>query len=302
MKRKVIQHGPVTLTVSLPFRWVKSHNISKGDELNVEEEGRVLRVYSGDAHLLSNKTSANFSGLDVGTINSILAVLHKSGYDEINITFDSPQIVKMIQDRINSMLIGYEIIEQKGDSCTVKNISGDHISEIDALIRRTFLVSLSLANNSLEEIKSGSKARLRELLILERTNNKLVNYCQRLLNKSPYKDAKTIYTYVIMWLIESICDDYRDLIETIASKPHIKVSGSFLGLLGEVNGLLSQYYDLFYNYSDEKLSVIRAAYEPFRSKILRMKADPDERILNHYLLSIANRIADCLGSTVGLHH
>jgi len=302
VKRKVIQHGPVTLTVSLPFRWVKSHNISKGDELNVEEEGRVLRIYTGDTHPLSKKTCVDFSGLDVKVINSIMALLHKSGYDEIEITYDRPEIVKVVQDRINSMLIGYEIIEQKGDSCIVKNISGDHISEIDVLIRRTFLVSLSLANNSLEEIKSGSKARLRELLILEMTNNKLVNYCQRLLNNSPYKDARTIYTYLIMWLIESICDDYRDLIETINLRPQIKISNSFLDLLGEVNELLSMYYDLFYNYSDEKFAVMKSAYESLKSKILKAKLNPKERVLNYYLFSIANRIADCLGSTVGLHH
>jgi hypothetical protein len=44
IKRKVILHGPSTLTVSLPSKWVKNHNIKKGDELNIEETEKLGRL------------------------------------------------------------------------------------------------------------------------------------------------------------------------------------------------------------------------------------------------------------------
>ncbi len=302
IKRKVVLHGPSTLTVSLPSKWVRGNNIRKGDELNVEEAGNILRIYSGEEHLLTKKTKVDFSDMDWGAIHSIMSVLHKSGYDEIEITFKNPRTVRIIQERINSMLMGYEIIEQKGNLCVVKNVSGDHLSELNALIRRIFLISLSLAKNSLEEIKKDRNDKLKELLILEKTNNKLTNYCQRLLNKKPYKNEKTIYTYLIIWLAESICDDYRDIINIILNKPNFKMNPAVQEIYAEVNNLFESYYHFFYNYSDKELMRTRLKIKSLKQKLLETKFNPCEKPLRAYLFSIINRIFDCLGSTVGMHH
>lgn len=301
IKRKVILHGPSTLTVSLPSKWVKNHNIKKGDELNIEETGSILRIYPGEEHLLTKKIKIDFSDKDWGAIHSILAVLHKSGYDEIEITFNNPETAKIIQERINTMLMGYEIIEQKGSICIVKSVSGDHLSELDALIRRIFLVAISLAKNSLEAIKIGNKDEMREVLVLEQTVNKLTNYCQRLLNKKPYKDEKTIYTYLIIWILESICDDYRDIINFLLEKPR-KITQPVIDVYAEINELLERYYTFFYNYSDKELISLRHRIKSLKQELLRIKFKPQEEPLRLCLFSILNRIFDCLGSTVGVHY
>ncbi len=44
MKRKVSLHGPSTLTVSLPSKWVKKYCIKKGDELDIEEKNSTLII------------------------------------------------------------------------------------------------------------------------------------------------------------------------------------------------------------------------------------------------------------------
>ncbi len=295
-------HGPSTLTVSLPSKWVKNNNIKKGDELNVEDAGSILKVYSGDEHLLTKKIKVDFSDMNKEAINSVMSVLHKSGYDEIEIIFKNPETVKTIQERINSMLIGYEIIEQKGNLCTVKSVSGDHASELDALIRRSFLVSLSLAKNSLEEIKNGRADKLQELFVLEQTNNKLTNYCHRLLNKKPYKDEKTIYTYLVIWVLESICDDYRDVIHCLMQKAGRKIRAEILDLYQEVNSLFERYYQLFYNYSPEGMIKIRHDLASLKQDLMRIRFNNHEKIICAYLFSIVNRIYDCLGSTSGLHY
>lgn len=261
----------------------------------------MLQVYSGEEHLLSKKIKIDFSDKDWGAIHSILAVLHKSGYDEAEIMFNSPETVKIIQERINTMLMGYEIIEQKGSTCIVKNVSGDHLSELDALIRRVFLVAISLANNSLDGIKNSDADKLKEVLALEQTINKLTNYCQRLLNKKPYKDEKTIYTYLIMWVLESICDDYRDMINIILDKP-FKVTQPIIDSYAEINTLLEDYYTFFYKYSDTGLMKIRQKIKSLKQALLKMKFKPREEPLRLCLFSILNRIFDCLGSTVGMHH
>ena len=44
MRRKIVQHGPATLTLSLPSGWAKKWGIKKGSELEVEELGKELRI------------------------------------------------------------------------------------------------------------------------------------------------------------------------------------------------------------------------------------------------------------------
>ena len=302
IKRKVILHGPSTLTVSLPHKWVKTNNIKKGDELNINDQGNMLTVYPGEENLLTKKIKVDFSDLDHQSMRIITTVLHKSGYDEIEIIFKDPETVKVIQERINSRLIGYEIVEQQDNVCIVKNVSGDHLSELDALIRRSFLVTLSLAYNGLEEIKKRRTDKLKELLVLEETNNKLVNYCQRLLNKAPYKDEKTIYAYVIIGFIERICDDYRDIIKIILAHGGFKITSKVLGVYEKINALVQGYYDLFYKYSDEDFMKIKLGIVSLKQDLKKIKFNVQEITLRPYLYSVINRIYDVLGSTVGIHH
>lgn len=211
-------------------------------------------------------------------------------------------VVKVIQERINSRLIGYEIIEQKGNYCVLKNVAGDNLPELNTLIRRSFLVALSMANNSLEEVKNSDMKKLKELLVLEKTNNKIVNYCQRLLNKKPYKDEKTVFTYLIIWLIESICDDYRDLINVILNQPKFKISPVALRLYAEINNLFSDYYNFYYKYSDKQFEIMQHKIIELKQALNKTKFSNQEIAFRPYFFSIINRLFDALGSTVGLHH
>jgi len=302
IKRKVILHGPSTLTVSLPAKWVKSHNVKKGDELNVEEIEAFLRVYPGEEYLLTKKTDVDFSDLDKETIRVMLSVLYESGYDELLVSFKDPKTAHIVQEVISPALLGYETVEQRSNACIVKTVTGDHFSELESLIRRAFLVTLSLADNSLAEIKKGNRGQLNELLVLEKTNNKLTNYCHRLINKQPYKDKEAIYKYIIVWIFESICDDYRDLIKLILDKKNLRISPTFLEVYEVINNLIKQYYDLFYKYSDEGFMSLRNSILELKRNFLKKRFNDQECELRYYLFSILNRLYDCLGSTIGMHH
>ncbi|HJX05091.1 MAG TPA: AbrB/MazE/SpoVT family DNA-binding domain-containing protein [Candidatus Nanoarchaeia archaeon] len=302
IKRKVILHGPSTLTISLPSKWAKAQNINKGDELNVEETGAFIKVYPGEEHLLTKKTSVDFSELDKETIRVMLSVLYESGYDELLVSFKEPKTVHIVQELISPALLGYETVEQRSNACIVRNVTGDHFSELESLIRRAFLVTLSLAENSLTEIKKGSISQLNELLVLEKTNNKLTNYCHRLINKQPYKDKGAIYKYIIVWVFESICDDYRDLIKLILGKKNLRFSPAFLEAYQGINNLVRQYYSLFYKYSDEDFMGLRNSILELKRDFLKKRFNEQEGELRYYLFSILNRLYDCLGSTIGMHH
>ena len=44
MKRKVVQQGPATLMISLPKDWVDENSVKKGQEMNIEPDGKRLII------------------------------------------------------------------------------------------------------------------------------------------------------------------------------------------------------------------------------------------------------------------
>ncbi|MFH1505702.1 MAG: AbrB/MazE/SpoVT family DNA-binding domain-containing protein [archaeon] len=302
MKRKIVLNGPSTLTVSLPAKWAKSNNIKKGDEVHVTDENNMLKISVQENFESNKKTQVDVSGLSHAMTKSIIDMIHKSGYDEIEVFFDNAETVRILSERIQSTLIGYEIVEQSSKSCVIKSISNIQKGEFENLLRRVFRVTLSLAEGVLETVKNKDFTNINESLILEKTNNRLTNYCERILNKQSYKDEKTVYLFHVLWLLESIGDDYRNMIKFMGGLKNVEVNKEIIKNIELVNGLLKMYYELFYKYNHQDMDVFRQKYKEVLKNLdnSAIRKDTDISINNH-LHSITNRIYDCLGSTTGLH-
>lgn len=305
MKRRVIKQGNDTLTVTLPRKWARDTGIKAGDEIEIKEEKNRLVLEVEAAHPEPKKIQLDFSNSNETVIKSILAVVHKNGYDEVEVLFSDPKTVKVVQKRINSMLMGYEIIEQSNKRCVIKNVAGWQGSDFEGMLRRTFLVTLTLAKNSLETIKTGEYANLNELMVLEETNNKLTNYCHSLLNRGIIdSQSKTTYLYIISWLLEKVGDEYRDICTFLLKNAQIKLNKALLLVYEKVNGLLEDYYNLFYRYDLEKLESIYRKHESIRKELTEMLEQhyKDEFFVVVGLIQIAQRIHDGFGSTSCLNH
>ncbi len=80
MKRKVVSHGPASLIISLPAGWVKRYNVRRGDELDVEEDGRTLRVSTG-AVAEGKSISLSLEGFGPLVVR-LVKDIYAQGYDE----------------------------------------------------------------------------------------------------------------------------------------------------------------------------------------------------------------------------
>jgi len=297
MKRKVIKQGNNTLTVTLPKKWTARIGIKAGDEIELNEAGGNLCLSTNKAPELK-KASMDISSFDKAVIDTVLPMLHKSGYDEIEFTFDEPKLIKAIQHRINSMLIGYEIIEQTNKRCLIRSIASEYDSNIDVILRRTFLVTLSLAKNYLEAIKTGKLNDVEELLVLEETNNKLTNFCERILNKNPHNGSKTVYLYIIIWLLEKIADDYKDICRLISTK-NIKLNKELIDINEKIVNLFENYYHLFYKFDFERMKAIKQEHKKIIDELHKLTLKGNNELLV-YLFDLTQRIYDCFASTTGL--
>ena len=109
IKRKVVLHGDSTLTISLPARWAKKFNIKKGDELNVEENEREIRITNDKEITLDKKqfSVGNLRRLGISYITS----LYRSGYDEIHLDYNNNDYIETIHDVLSNEITGFEIVK-----------------------------------------------------------------------------------------------------------------------------------------------------------------------------------------------
>jgi len=129
MKRRVAQQGPNTLGVSLPSKWVKSHSIKKGDEIDVLESGAnlivgstkepvseaIIHIPTKDMPLDKEKNPDRY------IIRTIVINALRKGHNRIKVTFESNKILPQINNCVDEVL-GYEITEQSSTGCVIESI------------------------------------------------------------------------------------------------------------------------------------------------------------------------------------
>ena len=50
-QRTILKHGDSSLCVTLPFDWLKSHNLKQGDKLNIVSKDKILIIRIVDGKL-----------------------------------------------------------------------------------------------------------------------------------------------------------------------------------------------------------------------------------------------------------
>ncbi|MFC1754741.1 AbrB/MazE/SpoVT family DNA-binding domain-containing protein, partial [Thermoproteota archaeon] len=240
MKRKVIKLNPSTVAVSLPVKWVREQGVKKKDELEVDVSNSILTIKAVGARPEEKKIEIELKTGPKRYIISHINNLYREGYDEIRINFDDIKIVEIIKEAVENTL-GYEIIEQKEKNCVIKNVAGIFEGEFDNLIRREFLVLLSMADDSLEEIQN-LKVDLEKFRQLKRTVEKLMNSCCRILNKGDRKcSPKSKFIYLIVYTLEKITNEYLYIVRYVQEN-NVKFDKALLEHYQEVNTYLRLLY------------------------------------------------------------
>lgn len=302
MKRKVIQLAGKTFVVSLPSKWVKKYGIKKGDEMELNEKSNNI-ILSTTKDIDIVRTNCNITHANERTIRWLLSSMHKKGYDEIELFYDDPGKTPLIQELIKDLFIGFAIVHQSNKRCVIRSVSKDQESEFDNMLRRAFLVTLSMAESSADYLEQNNLKQLSDLLPLEKTNNQLTNFCERILNKKGHFDYnKTNFYYVIIWNLEKICDDYKYICEYL-SKQKTKISKQTIQVFKEVNKFLREYYELMYSFDILKLNKLTSNKKDIQNRIrsLMQARKGNEGILLNYLTSVLTKTSDFSASFMALN-
>lgn len=298
MKRKVVQQGPATLMISLPSKWVKENNVSKGDELDLaEEKGKIILTVDAPS---TNTLSKEHAVVDFGVFNEYFVnYFYQKGYDEVLIRCKDPEVALLVEKRARE-LMGFEVVEKGKNFVRVKSLMKIDQQEFDTVFKKLFQITLVMGDKITEasEQKSDEKKKeiLAEVVFDEKENNKYCDLCMRILFKNKYQYPDDGFSYfALLRELEQIGDLYKYLAQAILSSEQI--SSDFISLYKNVHAYFRLYYDLFYRYDVEK------AQRFFSEKdlLLRLSAEQithatkEQTILLSYLLILTRKIFDLKG-------
>ncbi|MBN2112253.1 phosphate uptake regulator PhoU [Candidatus Woesearchaeota archaeon] len=249
MERKVIQLAGKTLVVSLPSKWAKKYGIKKGDTLFLDEKERQMLV-STKKGIDINKAEIILKGPDEFVRRNI-NIAYQKGVDELSLRFEKPETKEIIEEALSTTM-GFEIISQGEKSCTIKSVAAAVEEEFSNILRRAFLTILAMADESYDAVSKSQFSRLKSIAESDRTVNKLTDFCKRILNKKGYKEGKlTNYVYCIVWELERIGDEYRNMCRHL-SNSKTKISPDILQIYRETNSLFRDFYTLFHKFDEEE--------------------------------------------------
>jgi bifunctional DNA-binding transcriptional regulator/antitoxin component of YhaV-PrlF toxin-antitoxin module len=292
MKRKVVQIAGFTKVVSIPSGWAKRLNIKKGEELDIREEGNSL-IISPESAEHREKAVVDLTKTD-RFLRRFIDVYYRLGYDELEVNFSNDYAISMVQDEVSKRLLGFEIVEQKDKYCKIRSISKGVEEEFDIILRRIFMMLLSMSKEGLELIRQREYEKLNSLITLEEVNNKFTNFCQRSLNKHGHLDnKKTTIVYYAVTQLETIADAYRDMFKKLVAGGRKPIDPKILDLYKTTDAMLHDFYALFYDFKTERLLDFDRKHKEILEKedaMFKAGRTGDEAYIVHQLYSIAGKL------------
>ncbi|HLG23498.1 MAG TPA: AbrB/MazE/SpoVT family DNA-binding domain-containing protein [Candidatus Nanoarchaeia archaeon] len=293
MKRRVIQIANSTQLVSLPRKWTLKYGVTKGEEIDVLEDGNKLIISTDKVQEFENKVLEAEKWKEY--LPRVIYSLYKKGVDEIRANFRNPETLKVIQKSLGKQTVGFEIIDQGNNYCIIKNVSGD-LEDFDSVLRRTFLILIQMSKEIFESIKNLDYNHLNSVAFLEESNNRFTTTCRRLLNKKGYKNYKhTGPMYYMIEELENTADQYKYICNYIANmNPKTNPpSKDTLDLMAIVNESLQLFYETFYKFDESKIVRISQNRSMVVSKSITLfgkKGSLIDNILLHHELIIMQKI------------
>ncbi len=292
MKRKLIKIGDSTLLLSVPREWVKANNLMKGDEIEISQDNEKLVIWP-EAKAKKENIVLDVTGFKELTAR-LLYSMYRRGLDEIELRSSEPMFIDNIKKVVWGETVGFEIIEQGKGYCKIVNVSGK-IEDFDNIIRRLFLVTLTMGEEMKSSLRKGSG--FQNILYLETESNRLTSMLLRAVNKyGSYGFRKIGPLYYIVQEVERIGDQYKYMAQHfMRRKSRLEAREMAMKLFDEAVLVFRKIYELFYEFSPEKASGIRKMRNDIIAKLLihhTKKLSNDETVTLHHSLNIVTRAFD----------
>lgn len=221
MKRKIIKLGQATYVTSLPSKWVRKYDLKQGDYLDVEEKENTLSM-STVQRLESRTVVISLPSKEL-FLKRLIYLPYRLGYDEVKFIYKDPDLIHKIIEA-SSILIGFEIVEQGEHFCVFRNMSTSFEDEFENMFRRVFYTIETLLSEMLEALEKKQYTRLKNFGEREEIVNRLVCFCERVINKRGTQNfTDNSFAYITVWTLEQIGDELKQMVALLSTSKNISL-------------------------------------------------------------------------------
>ncbi len=292
MKRKINEVGTGTLTVSLPNKWVKKNNIKKGDEIDVIEGYKELKI-TCEPRNGGKSVMADLSGIKTSTLlNFVIINLYLKGYKRIELTYNEKVSTTglynkkemktfFLIDKVVNQLVGLEIIEDKPGYCVIEEITNTDSCSFDNTFRRSFLLLIEFSKNVCDNINKPNNDvndYLSEYFHRFYSINKFFNYSLKLLSSANMPSDEILRYTLLINSLQSIGYSYSIL--GFMNKDAAKVRA----YMEKINKLLYDFYKQCFKPGIEGLNSLASDTNDIQIQIANDKS------CERFLLGIVNTL------------
>ena len=286
MRRKVIQIADSTQLISLPRKWALQNNIKKGDELEVEVNGKKILI-STDSSPPFSSMQVDVSKLERTSIVFLIRALYKKGYDEIRINYNTPtahhyrtekdvNVSTVIHQEV-SRCPGLEVIEQKDNYFLLKAISVADPKELDNILRRTFILILDTNKDFVNACKINDRPLLESIEEKHDNATRFLNHSCRLITKRQSDSSTSHFLYTIVSMLDKILDVMKDGARYMLVY-NKKIRPETAKILDFMCNSYETFYELFYKFNLDKVHQMNEDRERIHQEVQNTKNIPKEEI------------------------
>lgn len=298
MKRKLVQQGTSTLMISLPSKWVKANNLSKGSDVEVEETNNEL-VISADKSNIKLEKNLKLINLTESNIRSLITNAYRTGYSKIKVAFNNEQQFKILEEIIKTRLIGFEVIKKSKSECVIENVTEPDHQQFNNILGKMF--------DNINELIGITEKRLKNDKFddnyeeVEERIQKYDNFCRRVI----YDKKHDVGDDKLMWAFLSlIIHAQRELyfINKIIDKK-IKSNNDIILL---INNFKENFDLLVKSYNDKNADLLGKLNTNEREMVFKKgysileKAEGKNILISFHLISGIRRINQASSPLTGL--
>ncbi len=295
MNRKLVKHGPSTLMVSLPRKWIKKNELEKGVELNIEEHDNVLMLSTGKIVKEKKETFVNIEVNDERYIRIVLNNTFRMGFDKVKVNFKARNVFNVVQDVVDHHLLGFEITKKELDYCIIENITEPTKDKSSILLKRMFMIIKDSLNVLEEDMK---KNEFENMKVIKQHTSKLGqydNFCRRSITKGIFIEKNSNFYWSLYRELLFIQRDMFYLYKYL-SEEKIKISKETIELIQETKVMFNDLFELFYKKDIKKMMEVNKRFKKIHfGEIYELlsKNKGKENVIIFYLGKLVRKINLC---------
>ncbi len=278
--RKLQLIGGSSYMISLPKRWIKENNLNQGDELILQVDKCVVKIYpkKGAENVFRVKID-KIPRADDKFLRRFIYALYVQGSDEIIIEDTlSPKIITKLSEIVRD-LIGMEIIDVTDYKVVIKCLTASDL-DIEGVLRRMSQIVIEIIDVIEEFLRRKKPSTVSVIPKLEEEADRFYLLAVRLEHKllrelscpTKWNEMKQLLGMrIVAKLLEKIADALYDASEFVLSVE----DGEVLPILLDLRRIFKIVLDSYFNGNVEVCEDGIEMAEELEEKILRARSGKD---------------------------